>query len=183
MDEHPKAKGQNWDSGIGSPHPNVSPRHIFDFREREINKQYTNFPAAEHVLFMILRRMSLVKYLQKGYYEPPGRRLLSLLGSASVGSPSRYRWCPSPSPSRAAILIPSRHYGTKRAFSFCSFQLSTSSTLKSCAEIMDEQIRKHYLADSPPTVVKFEVKSHFDNLQNERQRKYAHYMSRCVFTY
>ena len=43
---------------------------------------------------------------------------------------------------------------------------------------MDANVKQHYLADSPPTVVKLEIKSHFDALQDERLRKYAHYMSR-----
>lgn len=45
---------------------------------------------------------------------------------------------------------------------------------------MDAQTKQHYLADSPPTVVRLEVKSHFDNLTDPKLRKYAHYLSRCV---
>ena len=43
---------------------------------------------------------------------------------------------------------------------------------------MDESIKQHYLADSPPTVVRLEVKSHFDTLKDQNLRKYAHFMSR-----
>lgn len=44
--------------------------------------------------------------------------------------------------------------------------------------IMDASIKQHYLADSPPTVVRLEVKSHFESLKDAKLRKYAHYMSR-----
>ncbi|KAI9840627.1 MAG: hypothetical protein M1837_001396 [Sclerophora amabilis] len=37
-----------------------------------------------------------------------------------------------------------------------------------------------YLADAPPTVVRLEIKSHFEAL-NEDQRRYAHYISRAGF--
>ncbi|ODM22172.1 hypothetical protein SI65_03018 [Aspergillus cristatus] len=46
---------------------------------------------------------------------------------------------------------------------------------------MDESIKQHYLADSPPTVVRLEVKQHFDKLQDPKLRKYAHYISRAAF--
>ncbi|KAG0156735.1 hypothetical protein PDIDSM_3916 [Penicillium digitatum] len=46
---------------------------------------------------------------------------------------------------------------------------------------MNESIKQHYLADSPPTVVRLEVKSHFDNLKDQNLRKYAHFMSRAAF--
>ncbi|PLB54335.1 dipeptidyl peptidase [Aspergillus steynii IBT 23096] len=46
---------------------------------------------------------------------------------------------------------------------------------------MDPSIKQHYLADSPPTVVRLEVKSHFDSLTDVKLRKYAHYMSRAAF--
>lgn len=46
------------------------------------------------------------------------------------------------------------------------------------APTMDDNIKQHYLADSPPTVVRLEIKSHFDSLQDDGLRKYAHYMSR-----
>ena len=50
---------------------------------------------------------------------------------------------------------------------------STTTTLA-----MDDNVKKHYLADSPPTVVRLEIKPHFESLQDEKLRKYAHYMSR-----
>lgn len=46
------------------------------------------------------------------------------------------------------------------------------------APTMDDNVKQHYLADSPPTVVRLEIKSHFDSLQDDGLRKYAHYMSR-----
>ncbi|KAJ5179681.1 hypothetical protein N7492_002891 [Penicillium capsulatum] len=46
---------------------------------------------------------------------------------------------------------------------------------------MDDNVKQHYLADSPPTVVRLEIKSHFDTLKDETLRKYAHYMSRAAF--
>lgn len=47
--------------------------------------------------------------------------------------------------------------------------------------MMDESVKQHYLADSPPTVVRLEVKQHFDKLQDPKLRKYAHYISRAAF--
>lgn len=46
---------------------------------------------------------------------------------------------------------------------------------------MDANIKQHYLADSPPTVVRLEVKPHFDKLEDPKLRKYAHYISRFAF--
>ncbi|KAJ5655589.1 Dipeptidyl-peptidase 3 [Penicillium longicatenatum] len=46
---------------------------------------------------------------------------------------------------------------------------------------MDDKVKQHYLADSPPSVVRLEIKSHFDALQDESLRKYAHFMSRAAF--
>lgn len=43
---------------------------------------------------------------------------------------------------------------------------------------MDESVKKHYLADSPPSVVRLEIKTHFDTLKDQNLRKYAHFMSR-----
>jgi dipeptidyl-peptidase-3 len=48
---------------------------------------------------------------------------------------------------------------------------------------MDANVKQHYLADSPPTVVRLEVKHHFDNLKDKNLRKYAHYISRFVPQY
>lgn len=45
---------------------------------------------------------------------------------------------------------------------------------------MDASVKQHYLADSPPSVVRLEVKHHFDNLKDKNLRKYAHYISRLV---
>ena len=46
---------------------------------------------------------------------------------------------------------------------------------------MDANTKQHYLADSPPTVVRLEAKQHFDRLEDPELRKYAHYISRFVF--
>ncbi|KAB8076290.1 dipeptidyl peptidase [Aspergillus leporis] len=46
---------------------------------------------------------------------------------------------------------------------------------------MDDKTMQHYLADSPPTVVRLEVKHHFDNLKDAKLRRYAHYISRAAF--
>ncbi|KAF7713068.1 Dipeptidyl-peptidase 3 [Penicillium ucsense] len=46
---------------------------------------------------------------------------------------------------------------------------------------MDASVKQHYLADSPPSVVRLEIKSHFDTLKDESLRRYAHYMSRAAF--
>jgi hypothetical protein len=46
------------------------------------------------------------------------------------------------------------------------------------APAMDESVKQHYLADSPPTVVRLEIKTHFDTLKDQNLRKYAHFMSR-----
>jgi dipeptidyl-peptidase III len=43
---------------------------------------------------------------------------------------------------------------------------------------MDAQTRKHYLADSPPSVVRLEIKPHFEALKDESLKRYAHFMSR-----
>lgn len=36
-----------------------------------------------------------------------------------------------------------------------------------------------YLADAPPSVVRLEIAKHFDAL-SDSQKRYAHYISRCV---
>ncbi|KAE8360330.1 dipeptidyl peptidase [Aspergillus caelatus] len=46
---------------------------------------------------------------------------------------------------------------------------------------MDEKVKQHYLADSPPTVVCLEIKHHWDNLKDTKLRRYAHYISRAAF--
>lgn len=57
-------------------------------------------------------------------------------------------------------------------------QAKTFSSHSHITRAMDESIKQHYLADSPPTVVRLEVKSHFDTLKDQNLRKYAHFMSR-----
>jgi dipeptidyl-peptidase-3 len=65
------------------------------------------------------------------------------------------------------------------SFSSC-IPLSTSSEAASNT-MMDDKTKQHYLADSPPTVVRLEIKSHFDSLKDAKLRKYAHYLSRFVY--
>jgi dipeptidyl-peptidase-3 len=43
---------------------------------------------------------------------------------------------------------------------------------------MDDNVKQHYLADSPPSVVKLEIKAHWDTLKDESLKRYAHFMSR-----
>jgi dipeptidyl-peptidase-3 len=43
---------------------------------------------------------------------------------------------------------------------------------------MDPNVRKHYLADSPPSVVRLEIKPHFEALKDDKIKRYAHFMSR-----
>lgn len=43
---------------------------------------------------------------------------------------------------------------------------------------MDAQTKQHYLADSPPSVVRLEIKQHFEALKDESLKRYAHFMSR-----
>ncbi|TKA58649.1 hypothetical protein B0A55_12533, partial [Friedmanniomyces simplex] len=46
---------------------------------------------------------------------------------------------------------------------------------------MDETTRKQYLADDPPTVVPLAIKKPFEAL-NDREKKYAHYLSRAAWS-
>ncbi|KAL2000149.1 hypothetical protein VTN02DRAFT_3488 [Thermoascus thermophilus] len=46
---------------------------------------------------------------------------------------------------------------------------------------MDAKTKEQYLADSPPTVVRLEIRPHFEALKNEQLKKYAHFMSRAAF--
>lgn len=68
---------------------------------------------------------------------------------------------------------------------FCAHRLPASSSQPfslsyppRLAPNMDDNVKQHYLADSPPTVVRLEIKTHFDSLQDNGLRKYAHFMSR-----
>ena len=55
----------------------------------------------------------------------------------------------------------------------------TVSTVQSIATTaMDTQTRQHYLADAPPSVVRLEIREHFDKLTDGRLRRYAHFMNR-----
>lgn len=44
---------------------------------------------------------------------------------------------------------------------------------------MDEATRSHYLADKPPTVVRLEIKPHFEAL-SQKEKQYAHHLSRVA---
>ncbi|RVX71904.1 hypothetical protein B0A52_04303 [Exophiala mesophila] len=62
-------------------------------------------------------------------------------------------------------------------------QLSSHLALASpCAlsSTMDPATRSHYLADSPPTVVRLEIAPHFQAL-SPKQKRYAHHLSRAAF--
>ena len=62
-----------------------------------------------------------------------------------------------------------------------SFPLSSSHRLaSSVTATMEANLKQYYLADSPPSVVRLEVKHHWDNLKDKTLRKYAHYISRFV---
>jgi dipeptidyl-peptidase-3 len=52
---------------------------------------------------------------------------------------------------------------------------------RSEGSIMDAKTKQQYLADSPPTVVRLEIKTHFDALRDEKLKRYAHFMSRSVY--
>lgn len=45
-------------------------------------------------------------------------------------------------------------------------------------QAMDQATLKQYLADDPPTIVPLSIKPHFEAL-NEREQKYAHFISRA----
>ncbi|PGH08246.1 hypothetical protein AJ79_06032 [Helicocarpus griseus UAMH5409] len=45
---------------------------------------------------------------------------------------------------------------------------------------MDPKVKQQYLADSPPTVVRLEIKPHFEAL-DDKQKRYAHFISRAAF--
>lgn len=74
---------------------------------------------------------------------------------------------------RSSVLSP-LPLNRVRAHSANPFSLSYPRRLPA----MKDNVKQHYLADSPPTVVKLEIKSHFDTLQDDGLRRYAHYMSR-----
>jgi dipeptidyl-peptidase-3 len=44
---------------------------------------------------------------------------------------------------------------------------------------MNTQELKNFLADSPPSTVNLEIKKHFEAL-DDKQKRYAHYISRYV---
>lgn len=73
---------------------------------------------------------------------------------------------------------PSIHRRLLQLRSHITIQSSTFATANPAVVAnMDAQTRQHYLADSPPSVVRLEIKPHFEAL-NETQQRYAHFMSR-----
>ncbi|KMU72275.1 dipeptidyl-peptidase 3 [Coccidioides immitis RMSCC 3703] len=58
---------------------------------------------------------------------------------------------------------------------------STASGIPNCFPTMDAKAKEQYLADSPPTVVRLEIKQHFDALKDEKLKRYAHFVSRAAF--
>lgn len=65
----------------------------------------------------------------------------------------------------------------------CSSPRFSTHATASATTTMDESVKKHYLADSPPSVVRLEIKQHFDKLEDPKLRKYAHYISRFVSSF
>lgn len=104
---------------------------------------------------------------------PSGHRLLS------VHRPSTTSFLPRSCLPRSSLLA-QRFNSSSSTPSFSSrIPLSTTSEPASNT-MMDDKTKQHYLADSPPTVVRLEIKSHFDSLKDGKLRKYAHYLSRFV---
>lgn len=52
-----------------------------------------------------------------------------------------------------------------------------TSPLQTISYNMDDHKLRNYLADAPPTVVRLEIKPHFDTL-TDQEKRYAHYISR-----
>ncbi|KAI1345137.1 peptidase family M49 [Xylariaceae sp. FL0016] len=71
-----------------------------------------------------------------------------------------------------------------RPSSLCNLRLPVthkfSGPSRPLSSTMDAQELKHYLADSPPTVVRLEIEKHFEAL-NDKQKRYAHFISRGAF--
>lgn len=57
-------------------------------------------------------------------------------------------------------------------------RLSRSWFASSTVNMKPEEL-KHYLADQPPTVVRLEIEKHF-SLLSEKQKRYAHFISKYV---
>lgn len=81
------------------------------------------------------------------------------------------RWSSSSRPSNLSSTIPLDTADT-------SVTTTATTTTTTPPIDMDDKVKQHYLADSPPSVVRLEIKTHFDNLKDAKLRKYAHYMSR-----
>ena len=100
---------------------------------------------------------------------------------------ARWRLLSLHRPSAFCRPLHHRHYrhqqlprGSALSSALCS-NLNYSTQAIPRAVTMDANTKQHYLADSPPTVVRLEAKQHFDRLEDPELRKYAHYISRFVF--
>ncbi|EEQ28450.1 dipeptidyl-peptidase 3 [Microsporum canis CBS 113480] len=56
-----------------------------------------------------------------------------------------------------------------------------SSTRSLNSEAMDIQTKHQYLADSPPTIVRLEIRPHFEALKDDKLKRYSHFISRAAF--
>lgn len=146
------------------PRPLFPPPHPTSCRTSALRSLPTLYPAAGLLGFGV---MTLLRSLVKP--------------SASAGFSPRFR-------------IKSLHHRLQPLQSPSLFSRAASSTpavaLKQSASIqneehqqqkpaaMDAMTKQQYLADSPPTVVRLEIKPHFEALETEKQRRYAHFISR-----
>ncbi|KAL1983579.1 hypothetical protein VTN96DRAFT_10239 [Rasamsonia emersonii] len=71
--------------------------------------------------------------------------------------------------------------GSLNSHSLLQTRHNTSAASTGGGAIMDANAKQHYLADSPPTVVRLEIKPHFEALKDEKLKRYAHFMSRAAF--
>ena len=110
-------------------------------------------------------------------------RMLAVRGASKRLSSEHFLHRPS-----RPFLLPLNHprplHHSLRTCSSFTNNLSTSTVPLTHTHqkivMMDEKVKQHYLADSPPTVVRLEIKHHFDNLKDAKLRRYAHYISRLV---
>lgn len=87
---------------------------------------------------------------------------------------------PSPVAHRVQLLQQHLRQSSSTSTSSNSNPLDSLTPLGSRTVSMDAKTKQQYLADSPPTVVRLEIKPHWDRLKSDRSRKYAHYLSRSA---
>ncbi|KAE8146247.1 dipeptidyl peptidase [Aspergillus avenaceus] len=99
--------------------------------------------------------------------------------------PSEHSFSP---PHRPSLVPLNRLHHFPRTCSSLTNNLASNSTSHPSVihathrvAIMDHKAKQHYLADSPPTVVRLEIKHHFDNLKDAKLRRYAHFISRAAY--